>query len=1339
MKIKEKSLGLIVPVNLTALCVGETDELLATGQFAGATLGFSDQLNQETEAFVGGFHARELFDPPAKQLEKGVHLHWAFPKALLNGQVNKEGELDFPALPNRWLICRYWLEEDKPKVRMWKVCSDAITPLQNGEYQIGSCKSLSSDRDITEPFQSLFSLFGQDLNPAVFSDLTYTSYYPNCRNMFGFHDELEDITIQNREAVSLMYSVVGWYSTNDSDPLSTSYSREDLETNFGWTFEGEEAFPSYMICNGSIQNVNWNPTHVYIHESPLQEPIDGDVAIGNYKEEAMAAHMRFRQGQKPAYYQTLFSAFQLDMLDKLEQFHVDQFANLHTDLENRQFQAKDAGSIYVVRKKQKKWSRKVKLSSEIENVELPPHLAERLSKLNLRRQQYDFNRFYIHKLGEQLFADWYQVLTAKDSVTRNFAYEKAGDRLYLLKNLKLNNQTVENQLQEEVTNFRILLGPELNLLEDSAPRYWQAKDFSIVLEGDQTVPPLRNSGGSRKSQNGFLECRLTNQVLNQVTLSCTILQSSMYEDIGVPQREEEHGLVMKQLFIEACLLNVNFWVMQTQKNKESLKAELWMKINQEEVESKEGEFPSSIGVQWWHSNPWLPLYLEWEADYLPLHPTEDGRFITSYNEGFFLEQFRIDTETGQIRYDTQKPVEVTRFPQRFRGWTLLGEEIKEDYIERMVHKLQSMGEMEESSYLVSQKKKGIGLAIQSLKGFNDALLMRKHHKQIAVNGINGSPNQRLSREIERVLEDNMYMMPHLNGSFQPIRSGFLQLSLKLVDTFGQRRDVKIGNFSCSESLQPQQPVPPNVIFVPPRITQASRLLFRWISANSNNVEEMNSHPATSPICGWIISTHLVPGLFLFNQKGKALGTMFLRGDQSTMTWESAPGEDLKINTTIHEALQNENPVLQQFALELYAKGANHFKRFWLTIDRAHENILPSDKMDGMEVFMGKPTAIAQASLRLELDGRSATNLSWKCFTENGFLETDNDFTQVQFPVVLGKHMQMKDGLVGFYKQATDQEGYDWSTFYSYAAEEAGFSDISIPSDSTLTLKASPKLPTSSNLANDTQKVLLLIEPRAPIYASAGILPVKNISVPTKHYEEVLSIMEFSFMTTPVLKGCQELNIPLNSLTGYQWSWWEKEKDGQNVNWSYYPRLVPVENKIYVDYTSQQITEGWLRLTPKLLEFRMTNNESQAFVPRIDDGKLFLKITNMKQRPVTFLPGKLVGEGQVNTGSVFYMHLGMLLSQEDIPRLKLNHINDPNGPVLWKFQCLKTPGKYGNYWVATPTERFELSPGESLTIQISDVKVTSDKEMVHLYFDYYNIEGTSNGVYQEIIRLKDQPI
>src|SRR5205085_7105147 len=128
---------------------------------------------------------------------------------------------------------------------------------------------------------------------------------------------------------------------------------------------------------------------------------------------------------------------------------------------------------------------------------------------------------------------------------------------------------------------------------------------------------------------------------------------------------------------------------------------------------------------------------------------------------------------------------------------------------------------------------------------------------------------------------------------------------------------------------------------------------------------------------------------------------------------------------------------------------------------------------GLSVLIGRPVALVQALLRLELLGPPAINQSFACLSAESFTETDNGTTQVQFPAVLGDIDQMDDGLVGYFLQAGDRSKFDFTSFFTEGADGPGANGVVQPVQGTITLTAAPKVGVANppDLATYTAKVL----------------------------------------------------------------------------------------------------------------------------------------------------------------------------------------------------------------------------------------------------------------------------
>ncbi len=201
------------------------------------------------------------------RLGKGIHLHWAMPDALTQGNSRKaKGDrqlMTFPALPDRWCVTR----SDKAKgvvQKQWIVASDYLHPefyfehippqgsvtfpvpvasdsqhgqpfrylgrswqatpttkdwptdLAEGDYLNSFAAKLDKDPDIKQAMAPGLTAMG-------YGDPSFAAFYPNCFSVFGHHDE----DIDTPEAFAkVTYDVVGWFD----DPVTRDSLRNPANT-----------------------------------------------------------------------------------------------------------------------------------------------------------------------------------------------------------------------------------------------------------------------------------------------------------------------------------------------------------------------------------------------------------------------------------------------------------------------------------------------------------------------------------------------------------------------------------------------------------------------------------------------------------------------------------------------------------------------------------------------------------------------------------------------------------------------------------------------------------------------------------------------------------------------------------------------------------------------------------------------------------------------------------------------------------------------------------------------------------------------------------------------------
>ena len=137
-------------------------------------------------------------------------------------------------------------------------------------------------------------------------------------------------------------------------------------------------------------------------------------------------------------------------------------------------------------------------------------------------------------------------------------------------------------------------------------------------------------------------------------------------------------------------------------------------------------------------------------------------------------------------------------------------------------------------------------------------------------------------------------------------------------------------------------------------------------------------------------------------------------------------------------------------------------------------------------------------------------------------------------------------------------------FTSYYAPKAGGRGVVRPVANPLglALNASPML------------VTMLLDPRAAVHATTGVLPVQELSIPPEQYSEAMHTLAIAFTTHPVLRSATGLELPLPDEPGYEWSWLAIGKPTR--------ALAPgaSETAARDSYSPQVIEEGWLQLSPR---------------------------------------------------------------------------------------------------------------------------------------------------------------
>ena len=614
-------------------------------------------------------------------------------------------------------------------------------------------------------------------------------------------------------------------------------------------------------------------------------------------------------------------------------------------------------------------------------------------------------------------------------------------------------------------------------------------------------------------------------------------------------------------------------------------------------------------------DPFLPVFLLWTAQLEPLK-RDDG---SNYGPGNLTNYFHLDTEGIDYLYKpgssftTSQAVRYKRSVTLSKATTFSLTNQIDSYVRNYPTDEATDRTLEEARSTYESRR----IISQGLGGFNLEQTLRTLIPKVPVQDLVRGARDVITTDVNDAAVanpiDDWYNFG-FNGyapidvgllaqhNFGPFRSGFGEIfTLEIVDVFGQRMTLNTNATNPDGSLlinvaQSLKPAPGDSanqgkIFFPPRLLAPSRLWFAWLSANHNkrvsgDVVEMNSHPATTPVFGWVMPNHLDNSLFFYDADGAAIGSFGV--EHTDLVYRTRAGnpdnpQDLLEKDIGPKGSPTVNPHIADFMWYIDGKDGNFLLDLMNTIEGSDKFINPVKfaQDPSLAVLIGRPLALTRAVIGLETSG-STFPISQADVTPNDPFPSDvknnryryfdrqqtssAKLASVEFPVRLGDLANIDDGLVGYLIEVAGPAPYD--VFYSPAAPADGTHGVVRPKPDTIELTLNASAIT----------VTMLVDPRAPVHATTGVLPVQTREIPPDQYSETVRSLAVTFFTHPMLSLNQRLIVPLPQESAYQWSW---------ITYGD-PNPLPLQANAANEfatfgYTPQTILEGWLRLNADVLQ------------------------------------------------------------------------------------------------------------------------------------------------------------
>lgn len=1050
-----------------------------------------------------------------RPLKEGAHLHFILPDALTQG-MQKEEELAYPAVPNRFLVTRM-VAGEKVSCFSWLIESDYLAgkresfmvdspsvPMLSGEGKgfryLG--RSYPASEAVKEGGERL-----QPLTALGYGEPAFAAFYPGCRNVFGFHDSLSDVS-----GGMLTYSVIGWYSREKDDPLYGA-AEEDFEQRLqklAWSVPKGTLCKNRILCHGMVSDIDWKgPDAEYPSGKSLK---DVKPAMGTTSAEALSAVLSRQIWKEPGEgretMERFLTALQYDILDEMKE--IDGIVKCQDSIHKNELLSRNGGEYWVVRRSDKK--------AETE-PQLKKGVKDELKRLNEFQEAADATKREIASYQARLQDAWdfYQKCVEEGQQWQGPSSEAIMERMkkvvlcIIEKRKQLKNKLEEIRNQVEKTRKLIEQEKGYFLLETAEnDRFYEPGEPVILLAGEGAGRGFLFGEDGRFEKNNSLACR--ERMINSLTgirngKDVSLSKEEILSCLVISQPEAAERKTLTDALCEAACLSP------------SVRKVIAGITNTEQLQPA-GELPSPLSFSLWEQ-PWVNLYLEWEADYFPA--------TTSREQDAALKDWKL----GEIDYDYEK--ECSASGRRYSGRTVLTQNPPYhlySMIEKYAKRFKDDPEIKEYLEQTMNYVKKLNILSQNLSGFLTQLLSRKQSYGI-------------SRTLLWDKDPVAVMLDHYVGTeaFQevqpekelfPVQGGFLRLvDMSCINTFGQiqtltsYRDEMVVSEQCL-------PLPQNHAagcgVLRPRFVHPSRICFRWMSALEAGMEACIDQESW-PVCGIMIPNLLNRGLLVYDRDGSWKGTLKLahRKEGIKAAWVSAPWTGItkfSQETFLSEDLKC---FLQELAEPEQAKKGSLEELLEIIDNRlAHIFSQGGSYSQDLSVLWGRPLVLAKAQLTFELYGLCAVSQAYEDFGK----DDTHQLERTEIEVKLGDTSRLLDGMLVYFPNRKEGKT-DYSLCCPAAGtEKAGKQSGYVDYRNSLRMDSSEK----SGLS-----LTLLMEASSPVTIRTGMHPARQVSIPPEYMKAALEKIQMAFEINPILTPEDDITVPVSAGQDTAFFWVNKTK------------------------------------------------------------------------------------------------------------------------------------------------------------------------------------------------------
>lgn len=1119
MELHDKML--LVPIKVKALMIGNETE----AEFAGPTVNFGaafkDGAKIQTEPF-----ARH------KKPRSGVHLHWFLPECLVHGIKEAEAdEISYPFLPDRWVVTRVEVKRSTYydrhiRCKSFEVESNFISKEKNS-YNDGSIRVPTEmgnwylGRSGEYGRLPAGGCYGGGLTAAGFGEPGFYAYYPNCRNVFGFYDDMEGVADDSQ----IFYQICGWYNEEERDPvyglngeelarklrqMGFEFSREmPKKGSIFWKPQGEG---NALLLHGACYGLVWEGAGKdYQSGVPKENP---QIAVGNTSLEAFAALIVNQTKSQDMKSERLLNVFLGDLLE--EWADLDGVIQVEEKIHRNTFQPEDGGVRWSFKKREG--------AGEIGKAE-EREFAGRLELLNRQEERLEKGKDFLRYYKKELYFAWYRYRGNHSQDHKQSAAKQWSEKLSAIVKLQ---RAVDIAAREVRDCAERLLGDAAvyyEMQQVPAERYWSPGEPVILFSGAGMEQDYVTTGNM-----GEQERLLTIRTLPQLVTSLLVPGGAPNQKVEAEylfsyvSMSAELPAPIRLLLEEAVLLSpecaaVTAWEALLIRGQE-VGEEDYSRMT-EVVQEELSRIRGTEGIAFYQA-PWEPLYMEWGIEYTP-------------DTGINLENWEL--EDNDYSLTERLPLAASC---KYRGRMVLTPHLLNslyDTIERYQDKRREEKGTEcqdEEMEFLNRLKEELGrfeVLSQRLSGFytnfltqreiiqgdlkeawlQDEIISRCKDAVFARTGIDEVKGNQI---LEEIVEE-AGTEPYIGAIFSPLRAGSAQIKeLRIIDSFGQVKEViREGEYERKADLciseQMDNRLYKQTMVLPPRLVQPARLTFRWVKEKG------------ACIFGWLVPNYIDGSLMVYDGTGEMIGTYLEitdRGGISRVKFLPARGRSSGADRSgIHPRLREFLESFDEVMMGRKPKERSAFHQFtgFLSDELSAMSLPGMAFQKNLMHFIGRPLALADAEIGIE----TKTPL-WREQTWTGKSRNTNILKTLKLPLRLGDQRKQSEGLVGFFKKEGKGNHY-CQNFYAYGSHEGtGYvrfdNRIAVP-------------------VNQTVRHTLLFDPAHAVHLVSGVLPVRQERMDETDVLNAQESLNMEMLVNPVFAGADKLRLPLALLPGRTWA------------------------------------------------------------------------------------------------------------------------------------------------------------------------------------------------------------